>query len=264
MSQLEPVKGPFELAGELLVPSCGTEQRVQHHIDQVRQIGYSILPQAFIPQTISALVDAVEALWAKEAGSTLSYSENGVRRLENLESKGRLFLDVVMHPTILAVGQALMSEPMRLSMLKARDPLLGNPRQVYHRDCSGDGLPDHLGYYSFTAIVALDNATAENGSTIVLPFSQNWNDARNDLLRDRTEPYPGEVSVFAERGDVVLLNGHTWHAGDTNQSGARRRSILLHFYADRIERTGRYLPVVPNELRAHLSNAELSILGLDE
>ena len=42
-------------------------------------------------------------------------------------------------------------------------------------------------------------------------------------------PYPGEELLTAPTGTVIVTNGHLWHSGTRNLSGARRRMLHLSY-----------------------------------
>ncbi len=256
------VLAPADQVQALRSASAPASTRITPELLQLREEGYAVLKNTFCPAHIQKLTERVEEIWRMEAesGAKLTYREEGVRRIENLEIKGDIFLATMMQPQIIKAGNDLVGEPVRLSMLKARDPLPHNPRQAYHRDCPGLGLPDAKGYYSYTVLVPLDDFTPKNGGTVLIPGSQKWTSPLG--LKDATQAHPDEIIVCAQKGDAILLNGHTWHAGATNKSEESRRTILVHFYADRIERTGRFRPALTAEQQSRLSQSTLAVLGL--
>ena len=62
---------------------------------------------------------------------------------------------------------------------------------------------------------------------------------------DPTAPHPKEVRLTGKAGSVAVINGHIWHGGTCNESGAPRR--VLHLAIGR-----RDLPQQLNE-REHLT-----------
>ena len=49
------------------------------------------------------------------------------------------------------------------------------------------------------------------------------------MPEDLEAPYPGEAHAQGPAGAVVICNGHLWHGGTTNSSGARRRMLHLTY-----------------------------------
>ena len=44
---------------------------------------------------------------------------------------------------------------------------------------------------------------------------------------DPAAPYPSEVLLTGKAGSVAVINGHTWHGGTANRTGAPRRVLHL-------------------------------------
>ena len=65
------------------------------------------------------------------------------------------------------------------------------------------------------------------------------------IPRDPMAPHPKEIKVTGKAGSVAVINGHIWHGGTLNESGAPRR--VLHLAIGR-----RDLPQQLNE-REHLT-----------
>ena len=121
-------------------------------------------------------------------------------------------------------------------------------------------------------MVMLDDMTPDNGPTRVVPGSHRWvpinvpdvnmaevteikvtPEDRAIMPKDPTAPHPKEVRVTGRAGSVAVINGHIWHGGTRNESGARRR--VLHLAIGR-----RDLPQQLNE-REHLTPELLARSG---
>ena len=84
-------------------------------------------------------------------------------------------------------------------------------------------------YSVVTALWLLDDFTAENGATHVIPGSHR--DPR-PLPRSMQAPghsHPDELTVAADAGDVLLLNGHLWHRATSNRASGPRRVLQCQF-----------------------------------
>ena len=93
-----------------------------------------------------------------------------LRRACNLLSKGDVFVDLATEPRILAFAQLCMpsdTSPLHLQVFNAHDPQRGAPHGGIHSDRQlFTGSRGHC-----TVIWALDDMTAENGATRVIPKS---------------------------------------------------------------------------------------------
>jgi hypothetical protein len=74
----------------------------------------------------------------------------------------------------------------------------------------------------FSTIWAVDEFTADNGATRVVPGSHLWEASR--------EPEPGEIFAAVMRpGSVLLYNGSVLHGGGANRGDTSRLGVLLHY-----------------------------------
>jgi ectoine hydroxylase-related dioxygenase (phytanoyl-CoA dioxygenase family) len=190
---------------------------------QLDELGYLVLPGFVPPPMLAKLRDRVEALWEQEgseAGSEFRH-EPGARRLANLVDKGAIFAEVVSMPKILECVEHVIGPSYKLSSLNARST---NPNseesQPWHADSAA--IADERGYWVCNSIWMLDDFTAENGATRMIPRSHTWHrlpEPGNTISR------PDEELVTGTAGTVVIMNTHMWHGGTANRTGRCRRAL---------------------------------------
>ena len=227
--------------------------------------GYVLFPNLLCTAEINALRQALEDLWAAEGqqAGIENYIEQNARRLANLANKGQVFRGLMVYPCVLEAARKVLGPDIRLSMLNARDALPGTgPGQPLHSDADHSGKPDAKGYLTCTAIWMLDNFTRENGATRLVPGTHRQPQLPKEALADTLAPHPAEVVIEGNAGDVLLFNGHCWHAGNTNHTHAHRRAILAHYIrADQPQRLNQKEALSP-QVQAGLNPAERVLLGL--
>ena len=227
--------------------------------------GFATISGALAPSVVRALAAAVEDLWAAEgeAAGVENYMERGVRRLANLAAKGDIFRVLALDERALAAARYVCGGEVRLSMLNARDVPSGSaPRQPWHCDTDGGAVPDADGSFACTAMWWLDDATTASGATMMLPGSHRTGRVPATELDDLNAALPGEVVFEAQAGDLLLLDGHCWHAGGANRMNRHRRAILVHYYRAGIPRREDRRPHIgPDTV---LGAAEQALFGLDE
>jgi ectoine hydroxylase-related dioxygenase (phytanoyl-CoA dioxygenase family) len=190
---------------------------------QLDELGYLVLPGFVPPPMLAELRDRVEALWEQEgseAGSEFRH-EPGARRLANLVDKGAIFAEVVSMPKILECVEHVIGPSYKLSSLNARST---NPNseesQPWHADSAA--IADERGYWVCNSIWMLDDFTAENGATRMIPRSHTW---RRLPEPGDTISRPDEELVTGTAGTVVIMNTHMWHGGTANRTGRCRRAL---------------------------------------
>jgi ectoine hydroxylase-related dioxygenase (phytanoyl-CoA dioxygenase family) len=127
-------------------------------------------------------------------------------------------------PALLTAVGALIGERFFLAQVEGREPLEGSGHQGLHRDLSAERPGDTV-----SALAFFDDFGPENGATRVVPGTHR--------------PPPGEppfdlsdesraVQVTGTAGDILVFDADVVHAGSLNSSGARRRSILIGYFAE--------------------------------
>lgn len=123
----------------------------------------------------------------------------------------------------LAAAHHLLGQPFRVGRVERRNPPPGGGLQGLHADWTPRVDPE-LAEVA-TALWMLDDFDADNGATGVIPGSHLW--ATNPPRRwaDPAARHPDEVVVTGTAGSVIVFDGHLWHRGRMNLSGAPRRAL---------------------------------------
>lgn len=234
---------------------------------QLDEQGYLIFKGLLPPDQIESLRTKVEELWGTEgekAGEE-NYIEPGVRRLANLANKGDIFREIYSHPQVLEVIEAVMGSEIRASMVNARDvPPHTGARMPFHMDSDKGRHRDEKGFSAATAIWMLDPFTVENGATAFVPGSHLIGKSPKQVLTDLNASHPDEIVLEGEAGDVLVFNGHCWHAGRPNLTDGHRRALLVHYLRADVPRPENRRQYLDRERAAELSSGERELLGLDD
>ncbi|AUG77888.1 phytanoyl-CoA dioxygenase [Kitasatospora sp. MMS16-BH015] len=198
-------------------------------LERLDEDGYAFLPGVFTPPMLAAfrarlgrLTEAEGARGGSEVGQ-----EAGTMRLSDLVNKGPEFDACFTSPVLLAGVAHLLGE-FKLSSVSSRAALPGEGHQALHTDWPGGPLAPGE-YQACNSMWILDDFTEENGATRVVPGSHRWGRAPQEALEDPFAPHPDERLVLAPAGSLLLFNGHLWHGGTLNRSGAPRRALHGYF-----------------------------------
>jgi len=234
---------------------------------QLDEQGYLIFRNVLSPVEIKAVLARLEELWAAEgdlAGEE-NYIEPGVRRLANLANKGEVFSNLYAHPKVLEVVAAVMGPEMRAAMVNARDvPPQTGVRMPFHMDSDKGRVRDEMGYSAATAIWMLDEFSTANGATAFVPGSHLLGKSPREVLPDLNASHPEEIVIEGQPGDVLVFNGHCWHAGRPNGTDGHRRAVLVHYLRADVPRPENRRQHLDPDQAAALSPREHELLGLDD
>ncbi|WP_114748956.1 phytanoyl-CoA dioxygenase family protein [Pleomorphovibrio marinus] len=153
--------------------------------------------------------------------------ESGADRLGDLVNKGVVFDIFYTHPKVLAAVSHVLGANLKLSSLNYRAAKPGAGLQKLHADYP-DPVPTG-DYRVCNSIWLLDDFSASNGATRIVPGSHKSQSLPEDTMEDPMAPHPEEQILHAPAGSVVIFNSHTWHGGTTNQTDKPRRAIHSYF-----------------------------------
>jgi len=148
--------------------------------------------------------------------------------LSNLVDKDPLFEICFTHPKVLAAIAHVLAYDFKLSSLNGRFALPGHGHQPLHVDWHHAAAGD-ADYQVCNSIWLMDDFTAENGATRVVPGTNRSEHNPQDVLEDRLADHPDQIQLIAPAGSVVIFNSHTWHGGTLNRTDKNRRAMHSYF-----------------------------------
>ena len=238
------------------------DERARRQLDER---GYVLLQGAMGAPLLTALRDRILVLYEEE-GALAGHEfrmEAHAQRLANLVDKGEVFRRAIAHPQVLEGVRHVIGPRIKLSSLNARsaDPH-GDAGQPLHVDMGA--LPDAAGFWVCNTIWLLDDFTAVNGATRLVPGSHRWGVRPQDVLADPSAPHPQEVLLTGPAGSIAVMNAHLWHGGTANRSAALR--LALHaFYCRRDKPQQQYQKrLLRPDVQTTLSPELRDLLALDD
>lgn len=199
--------------------------------------GYVILREMIDPNWLAELREIFEECLARER-ETKGYQgdqDQGTRHVANLIEYYDRLERVYTHPRMLAATYHILQREFSLVSLSGRDPLPGYGQQGLHTDW-GPRQPSEP-YYGINSAWMLDDFTAENGGTRIVPGSHlRWERLGKGMGSAQPHAkHPGEISIEAPAGSVLVFSAHLWHSGMQNRSKGHRRALFC-FYKGREQR----------------------------
>jgi hypothetical protein len=207
---------PARPSGGVVVPS----EVVERDLADLNGNGFVVMPELLSPDELHAIKDELDRLVGPLGRN--NFEGHLTQRAYSLLSKTRLLDGLVDHPRVLALLDRLFLPNYLLSQLQVIKILPGETGQLLHYDDGFYPLPRPRPALSAATIWAIDEFTADNGATVVVPGSHRWGDRQPTDSDART---PAAMPA----GSCVFFLGTLWHGGGTNSSSAPRRAVTAQY-----------------------------------
>jgi ectoine hydroxylase-related dioxygenase (phytanoyl-CoA dioxygenase family) len=187
--------------------------------------GFTVLPSGFSPAFIDSLKNGLDRAYAKQVAEIGSEADlqaiNDADIARCMLTYEADYLDVATAPALIALAQRYLGSEFVLMMQNGiiNRPDRENYQARWHRD---------LNYQHWTsskpvalnALLCIDEFTAENGATFVLPGTH------------RVAPFPTDaftrkhqMQLSAPAGSFVVLDAMVFHRAGINRSSKVRRAV---------------------------------------
>jgi ectoine hydroxylase-related dioxygenase (phytanoyl-CoA dioxygenase family) len=249
MPDLDPVYAPMALRREL-----GADPESDAHASSIRSEGFVVLPGLLSPAEVAAMRTALAPwLQGKHMGRN-DFEGFCSERVYALLAKDPALALLVEHPRLLAIVDRLLAPHYLLSAFLAIQVHPGETPQGWHFDDGGCRVPRPRVMHGVSAIWALDEFTAENGATQVIPRSHLWGDDAPPDGRDA-------VSICMPAGSAVVLAGSLVHRGGASHGGGTRLGVTPQYCQPWLRQLENMALAVPPQLASSLSPRVQELLG---
>jgi len=185
----------------------------------VQRDGYVILPDLLSADQLAAIREAVQPLLDRHGRNP--FEGHSTQRVYSVLNKTRACDVIADHPRVLALLDRLLLPNYLLSMLQVINILPGEQAQMLHTDDAFYPLPRPRKALGAATIWAVDDFTADNGATDIIPGSHLWGDQAPDPADRRP--------VVMSTGSCVFFVGTLWHGGGANRSDRPRLAVTAQY-----------------------------------
>lgn len=179
------------------------------------------------------------------------------KRLSGLIAKSPACQAMAVDPTILGVMDHFLLKGCRgyhLNLTQAIQIGPGEPAQVIHRD----DLMFNFVHPEFEAMInamwAVDDFTAENGATHVVPGSHKWPVDRHPQPHEETQG-------IMKKGSVLIYLGSLLHGGGANRTSRPRTGVVHSYCLGWLRQAEPQYLAVPREIARTLPERLQRLLG---
>lgn len=181
--------------------------------------GYVILPDLLTAEQVAGIKEAVLPLLDHKGRNP--FEGKSTQRIYSVLNKTRACDVIADHPRVLALLDRLLLPNYLLSMLQVINILPGERAQMLHTDDAFYPLPRPRKALGAATIWAIDDFTADNGATDVIPGSHLWGEEAPDPADRRPVVMPA--------GSCVFFLGTLWHGGGANRSERPRLAVTAQY-----------------------------------
>ena len=258
-----------------------TAEDTARDLEALRAEGWVVLPE-LLPAAVLAEIRAARTphLERRQLGRN-DFEGYLTDRVYSLVAVHPIFADLVEHPRILAICDALLEPNYLLTASQAIHIRPGETPQAWHNDDVFYRIPRPRPAVSLSTIWAVDAFTKENGATQVMRGSHLWDDAEiwtslqtiDFTSRPDAERIPVPKEPLGERwrdrvtdvtmppGSVVVFLGTLVHRGGANASDRPRLALSNQYCQPWARQQENYLESVPRAQAAAMSPRVQAMLG---
>ena len=220
--------------------------------------GCCVVDRLVEPALLAELRAELEPWLASTPCGSDGFSGRRTRRTGGLIARSRVARELVQHPLVLAAVKGLLqgATTFQLHLTQVIAIGAGEPGQLIHRDqWAFDFFPFPRGYeVQCNTLWAIDEFTARNGATRVIPGSHRQDDG---LRFEEKDTLPAEMAA----GSVLFYTGSVYHGAGANRSDATRYGLNLTYARAWLRQEENQYLSVPREIARELPEPLLRLMG---
>lgn len=224
-------------------------------LDQVRSEGFSIIESVL---SVAELAELQAALAPFEAGRPMGrnpFEGERSQRVYSLAGKGAAFQRLAEHPRIVALLDGVLLPNCLLSTMQSIRLHAQESAQPWHTDDAFYLVPRPRDVLGLSVIWAIEEFTADNGATELIPGSHRWGSEHPDSRAHDVVP------ALMPAGSALVFDSSLWHRGGQNRTGATRLAISPQYCQPFLRPQESQLLIVPPDRARACSERMRSMLG---
>lgn len=226
-------------------------------VGAIKSDGYAIVEDALLPEQLRAIRGDLAPFFDQAHAGHEDFMGRHTKRFGALLAKSKAVQDLLLHPTVLGVADALLlqhSVRYHVHYTGVMQLQPGEKAQMLHRDTSIFPFANPCPPMTIATMWAISDFTEENGGTRFVPGSHRWPDGR--------EPRQEEiVSTEMPAGSVLIYTGNSLHGSGDNSSDRERTGLALHYGMGWLRQEENQYLAVPEDIARGLPDRVLELMG---
>lgn len=223
----------------------------------LRQDGCIVIENALSAQTVEKLARELAPHFGETENCHGDFYGYVTKRLSGLIAKSGVCQDMTIHPTVLSVMDQFLlplCKGYQVNLTQAIQIGPGEPQQVIHRDDLMFNFVHPGQEAMINTMWAVDDFTAENGATHLVPGSHLW-------PMDRMAMPEEEVQGIMPKGSVLIWLGSLQHGGGANRSKKSRTGIVISYNLGWLRQAENHYLAIPKEIAKTLPEQLQRLIG---
>lgn len=220
------------------------DNEFEENLESLERNGFFILNSALEKEHVNEIKLQLDIIWESQLAK---YGKSFLKKIGDwgqvraLMDDNQIFKDLIVHPEILKYVDATIGDTAILHLQNGivLYPTEKHNQAKYHKDFPKDFLSNKL--LSLNAFVAIDEFTAENGGTWLLPGSHKFSELPSQFYIKKNQ-----IQLNCEPGSIVFFDSTLWHKGGDNLTKKIRRAINHQYTRPFIKQQLDY-PVIMNQ-----------------
>jgi ectoine hydroxylase-related dioxygenase (phytanoyl-CoA dioxygenase family) len=249
-------------------------------LQSIEADGYVVIERLLAATDVDQLRSALTPHLTGEFLGRNNFEGHRTERIYALVGLHPLFANLVLHQRILAICDRLLESNYLLTASQAINIHPGETAQALHSDDVFYRIPRPRPAVGVSTIFALDDFTAANGATQIIPGSHRWDDAALEAFfagidfrtRDAAQrvpedaPLPDEVTrqlhdVAMPAGSVIVFLGTLLHRGGANRTSQPRLGLSNQYCQPWARQQENYSLAIPPKRARELPERVQQLLG---
>ncbi len=250
--------------------SAANQDQTATQLAELNSQGYTVIRDFLSPQLLARVNELFDGMLGSHRGRN-NFEGGCTERVYTLVARHRVFQEIVEDARILALCDRLFQPNYLLTASQAIVIGPGETPQPWHTDDSFYPIPRPRPMISLSTIVAVEDFTADNGGTEVIPGSHRWSDARiaGDYRSGDAETDPDfarklerqAVPVVMPAGTCLVFAGTLLHRGGGNRGTGTRRAFSNQYCQPWARPQENFFLAIPPAAVATMSPIVQSLLG---
>ena len=225
-------------------------------LESLQRDGYVILERAIDRAAIDELCAALAPYEADRPMGRNAFEGRRSQRVYSLAGKGEPFLRLAEHPAVVSLVDRALLPNYLLSTVQSIRLHPGEAAQSWHTDDGFYLTPrPHARTLAITVIWAIEDFTADNGATELIPGSHLWG-AEHPDTRD-----VAAIAAVMPAGSALVFDAALWHRGGANRSPGTRLGLSPQYCQPYLRPQESQLLIVPPDAARRCSDRMRAMLG---